>query len=182
MTESPAKQFLSSKGRSAPVERVSLHLIDDSGTEQREAENVPAVLRYVSDKVQTTAAESAARVIAGMEAKGAAVTPEIRAAYEQAHLLHEILRNPAAPMEPFFDSPEEVRQMVPAAERVRLLGAWGSWIERKFPGDITPEAFKEAMADAKVFTVSALLGKYGYATTRSCVISLALTQPTSPTD
>jgi hypothetical protein len=174
VSDSPAKKFLKDRGRPSPSEPVKIHLLDDSGTQQTEAEGAPAVFRFVSDKVQTDAAVDAGRAIAALEEKGP-VAPEIRTAYEHAYLLHAILRDPAAPLSPFFDGPEEVRTLIPATERVRLIGTWQTWMETKFPGDFSSEKFKEAMADAESFTLKALLTKYGYATTRNCVISSAVT-------
>lgn len=171
---SPAKQFLRSKGRAAPSEPVKIHLLDDSGTQQTEAEGAPAVFRFVTDRVKADADNDAARAIAGLEGKGVVVSPEVRVAYEQSHFLHAALRDPANPISPYFDSGDEVMGMLAPVERLRLIAAYQTWIEVKFPSDFDSPKFKEAMADAESFTVKALLTKYGYGITRSCVISSAV--------
>lgn len=178
---SPAKQFLRDRGRPAPSEPVKIHLVDDSGTAQTEAEGAPAVFRFVSDRTKAEADADAARAIAALEAKGVPVGGELRAAYEHAHFLHAALRNPASPLSPFFDSADEARSMLMPSERLRLLAAYQTWVEQRFPGDFDSEKFKEAMADAETFSVRALLIKYGYATTKSCVNFSAVTLSRSPT-
>lgn len=180
-TLSPAKQFLASKGRPAPSEPVKIHLVDDSGTQQTEAEGALAVFRFVTDRVKADADADAARALAGLESKGLVVSAELRAAYEHSHFLHAALRNPAEPISPFFDSADEVRGMLLPSERIRLLSAYAAWVDLKFPGDFDAPKFKEAMADAESFTVPALLTKYGYAITRNCVTFSAATLSSSPT-
>lgn len=178
---SPAKQFLRSKGRTAPSEPVKIHLVDDSGTQQTEAEGAPAVFRFVTDRVKADADSDAARALAALEGKGIVLSGELRAAYEQSHFLHAALRNPAEPLSPFFDNADEARGMLLPSERLRLIAAYQAWIEVKFPSDFDSPKFKEAMADAESFTVKALLTKYGYGITRSCVISSAVILSKSPT-
>lgn len=179
---SPAKQFLKSRGRTASSEPVKIHLVDDSGTQQTEAEGAPAVFRFVTDRVKAEADADAARALAGLESKGGASVPdEVRAAYEQSYFLHAALRNPADPISPFFDGADEARGMLLPSERLRLIAAYQAWIEVKFPSDFDSPKFKEAMADAESFTVGALLTKYGYAITRNCVISSAVILSRSPT-
>ena len=175
MSDSPAKQFMKTRGRPAPSLPVALHLVDSSGKEQTEAEGAPAVFRFVSDKLKTDADADAAKAIAALSA-GGEVSDEMRAAIAQSSFLQTAIRDAASPMSPFFDSADECRSMLMPTERIRLLGKYQTWIEVHFPDDFDSEKLKEAMADAETFTVGALLRKYEYDITRSCVISSELTR------
>lgn len=176
-----ASEFMKSRGKPAPSLPVTLHLVSTAGSESQDAEGAPAVFRFVPDRIKTDADADASRALAAIAAKGTPVTDEIRAAYEHAHLLHAILRDADKPGEPFFDGADECRAMLMPSERLRLLGDYQAWIDVNFPSITDPAKFKEAMADAESFTVKALLTKYGYAITRNCVISSALTLGTTPT-
>ena len=167
-----------SKGRPAPSLPVTLHLVDNAGTAQTEAEGAPAVFRFVSDKMKTESDADANKTIATLAIRGD-VSDEMRASLAQAHFLHTALRDASAPMSPFFDSADECRAMLMPSERIRLLGAYQRWVEVQFRDDFDAEKLKEAMADAETFTVAALLSKYGYDITRSCVISSELTRRNS---
>ena len=173
-----ASEFLKARGKPAPSQPVTIHLVADTGTEQSEALGAPAVFRFVSDRIKADADGDAAAALARLKSPA---TDEIRAAYEQSYFLHAALRDATAPAEPFFDGADECRAMLVPTERLRLLAVYQQWIELQFPDDFDSVKLKEAMADAESFTVSALLLKYGYVTTRRCVILSEVTRTRSQT-
>lgn len=172
-----ASDFFSNRGKPAPSLPVRFRLVDNSGEEQRTADG-EAVFRFVPDRLKCEADGDAEKALGSLKVP---VTPEIRAAYEQAAFLHTALRDKAAPLEPFFDTADECRAMLMPSERLRLLAAYANWVEQQFPPDWTPAKLQEAIKDAGNFSLPTLLNTYGYDIARNCLIFFVLNPTTSPT-
>ncbi len=175
-----AAEFFKQRGKPAPSLPVKIRLVSEVDSLQ-EIRDADAVFRFVPDRIKSDADGDASKALATLQAKGIPITDEIRATYAQSHLLFAILRESASPAEPFFDSADEVRLMLMPSERLRLLGTYQGWVEKEFPGDMSPAEFAEAVKDAQNFTLTALLTKYDYDITRRLLIFSVLTRGTTPT-
>lgn len=173
-----ASEFIKQRGKPAPSLPVRVRLVDNSGEAQDVAE-AEAVFRFLPDRLKSEADGDAEKALASLKSP---ITEEIRAAYQQAYMLNAVLRDKAAPLEPFFDGgADECRAMLMPSERIRLLGAYQSWVEREFPEDWTAAKMQEAIKDAGNFSLPDLLSRYGFDITRRCMIFFAVTRTTSPT-
>lgn len=172
-----ASDFFAQRGKPAPSHPVKVRLVDISGESQRFVE-AEARMRFVPDRLHAEALDDAAAFLAKARTPP---TDESRRSREQAHLLHTVLRDAAAPIEPFFDSPDQCATMLVPDERIRLLAEYQHWQQTHFPDSVAVEEFKAMVEDAETFTLPALLSKYGYWPIRRALTSLALAFGTSPT-
>jgi len=172
-----ASDFLKSRGRPSAPHPVTLILVDDSGEGPQGLREAQAVMRFVVDRKHAEALDKAAESLRGSKVPA---TEESTRAREQAHLLHEILRDKESPAEPFFDSPEEAFSMLVSDERLRLLFEYQQFKESVLPALDKPEDLAAFQEDAKSLFFGDLLKKHGYWRTLRALPSLARILGTLP--
>lgn len=165
-----AKELLAQHGRVLPLHPVEVHLLDPADPSR--TAKVPAVLRFVPDRLRFAAEDSAAEVLGKLPIKP---TDERRAAEEAYHFLTQALRQESEPAKLFFDTVDLAKSMLLDSEALRLRNEYERYKATHFPDALTEEAAKKIAEDARNFTVAALLQSYGYWQTLRALPYLAVT-------
>jgi len=152
-----AAEFIKTQGQAKPLHPIKVRIVDPENSSV--LAEMPAVLRFVPDRLALAALDAANKELAGL---GAPPTAERRAAEEAFHLVALALRQEADPSQPLFNSALQAKSMLVRDEAVRVRDEYQRYVDTYFPPAFSDEEARRLAADAKAFFFSDLLTRYGY--------------------